>query len=160
MPKDNNIKILISACLLGERVRYDGKINKLEDPLIMQWQQKKWLLPVCPEVCGGLATPRAAAEIQVDGSIKTASGEDVSVAFKLGAQKTLQLALENKVKVAILTEKSPSCGSSLRYDGSFNRTLVNGEGCTAKLLRAHNIAVFNQFNLADAQAYLQAINDK
>lgn len=158
MPKNNNIKILISACLLGERVRYDAKINKLEDALITEWQQKQLLLPICPEVCGGLPTPRPAAEIQSDGSIKTVNGEDVSKAFHLGAQKTLQLALEHNVQVAILTEKSPSCGSSTRYDGSFSRTLINDEGCTTALLRAHGIAVFNQFNLADAQAYLQAIN--
>ena len=74
-------KILISACLLGERVRYDARINKLNNKLIDKWLAQGWLLSTCPEVCGGLATPRPAAEIQQDGTIKIQSGEDVTEAF-------------------------------------------------------------------------------
>ncbi|WP_028863474.1 DUF523 domain-containing protein [Psychromonas aquimarina] len=147
-------KILISACLLGERVRYDAKINKIEDKLIDSWLQQGILLSVCPEVCGGLATPRPAAEIQSDGSIKTQAGQDVSNAFTTGAEKTLRLALENNIKVAILTEKSPSCGSSQIYNGNFDRTLISGQGVTTQLLRRHGIKVFNQFQLAQVQNYL------
>ncbi len=147
-------KILISACLLGERVRYDGKINKLNHKLIDSWLAQGWLLSSCPEVCGGLATPRPAAEIQQDGLIKTQYGEDVTDAFKKGAEHTLALALKFNIKVAILTEKSPSCGSSQIYNGRFERSLIDGQGLTTQLLRAHGIQVFNQFELDKVQAFI------
>jgi uncharacterized protein YbbK (DUF523 family) len=151
-------KILISACLLGQRVRYDAKVNKLDNQLIDQWLAQGILLGICPEVTGGLTTPRAAAEIQDDLSVKTAMGKDVSQAFILGAQKTLATALANNIKVAVLTEKSPSCGSSKRYDGSFSRNLIAGEGVTTQLLREHGIKVFNQFQLQQVQDYLNNID--
>ena len=147
-------KIIISACLLGERVRYDAKVNKLENKLIDKWLSQGLLLPVCPEVCGGLSTPRPPAEIQTDGSVKTQANRDVSEAFKKGALKTLQLALEKNIKVAILTEKSPSCGSSQIYNGHFDRTLIGGQGVTTQLLRANGIKVFNQFEVEKVQAFL------
>ncbi|WP_019616823.1 DUF523 domain-containing protein [Psychromonas ossibalaenae] len=150
-------KILISACLLGENVRYDAKINKIENKLLDNWLQHGILLSICPEVCGGLATPRPAAEIQNDGSIKTQAGQDVSEAFTAGALKTLQLALENNIKAAVLTEKSPSCGSSQIYNGSFDRTLISGQGVTTQLLRRHGIQVFNQFQLQQVQDYLDGL---
>jgi len=147
-------KILISACLLGERVRYDAKQKGLTHPLIKQWLKQQRLVPVCPEVCGGLSTPRAAAEMQMNGCIITTTGEDVTEAFQAGAQKTLQLALQNNISVAILTEKSPSCASSKRYDGSFTGQLIDGQGLTTQLLREYGIAVFNQFQLQQVQEYL------
>ena len=154
LEKMKQYKILISACLLGERVRYDAKINKLDNELIDNWLSQGLLLPVCPEVCGGLPTPRPAAEIQIDGSVKTQAGRDVSEAFKKGALKTLQLALENNIKVAILTEKSPSCGSSQIYNGQFEGRLIEGQGLTTQLLRANGIKVFNQFEVEKVQAFL------
>lgn len=154
MFKNNDFKILISACLLGERVRYDAKINAIKDNLIKEWQDKGWLLSVCPEVKGGLATPRPAAEIQINGQITTKNGQNVTAAFMQGAETTLSLALKHHIQVAILTEKSPSCGSSTRYDGSFTGRLITGEGCTAQLLREHGIQVFNQWQLQQVQAYL------
>ncbi|MCG6200060.1 DUF523 domain-containing protein [Psychromonas antarctica] len=156
MPEEG-CNILISACLLGERVRYDAQINKLKHCMIDNWLAQGCLLSCCPEVCGGLATPRPAAEIQKDGSIKTEAGEDVSGAFKKGALKTLQLALENNIKIAILTEKSPSCGSSQIYNGRFERRLINGKGLTTQLLEAHGIKVFNQFQLAQIPTYLNSL---
>ena len=147
-------KILISACLLGERVRYDARINKLNNKLIDKWLAQGWLLSTCPEVCGGLATPRPAAEIQQDGTIKIQSGEDVTEAFQKGAEHTLALALKFNIKVAILTEKSPSCGSSQIYNGQFQRTLIDGQGLTTQLLRANGIQVFNQFELEKVQTLL------
>ena len=149
-------KILISACLLGERVRYDAKINKLKNKLIESWLTQGIVISICPEVAGGLSTPRAPAEIQTDLSVKTVAGKNVSQAFALGAQKTLSVALANNVKVAVLTEKSPSCGSSIRYDGSFSRQLIDGQGVTTQLLREHGIKVFNQFQLQQVQDYLDS----
>ena len=147
-------KILISACLLGERVRYDAKIKKLENSLIDQWFAQGLLLAICPEVGGGLATPRPASEIQEDHAVQTQQGQDFTLAFQKGAQKTLQLALNNNIKIAILTEKSPSCGSHQIYNGQFTGTLMTGEGITTQLLRAHGIQVFNQFELAKVAAII------
>lgn len=159
MAKNNHFRILVSACLLGERVRYDAKINAVKDKLICTWRDKGWLLSICPEIEGGLATPRPAAEIQVNGKIATKSGQDVTAAFMQGAEKALQLAQQHNIKIAILTEKSPSCGSSQRYDGSFTGRLITGEGCTAKLLREHGIQVFNQWQLPQVQAYLTDLDN-
>jgi len=147
-------KILISACLLGQRVRYDAKQKKLHDPLIENWLEQQIILPVCPEVLGGLPTPRPAAEIQVNGTIQTEQGDDVTVAFKAGAEKTLALAQQHQIEIVILTERSPSCGSSAIYDGNFSRSLIDGQGVTTKLLREHGILVFNQFQLKAVQQYL------
>jgi len=149
-------KILISSCLLGERVRYDGKINKVENHLIKKWLQQGILLAICPEVAGGLAIPRPAAERQGDASVKTQAGTDVSAAFHKGAQQALALALQFNIKIAVLTEKSPSCGSSQIYNGRFQRTLIDGQGVTTQLLRANGIKVFNQFELGKVQAILTA----
>lgn len=147
-------KIIISACLLGERVRYDAKVNKLDNKLLDKWLAEGYLLSVCPEVCGGLPTPRPAAEIQQDDTIKTQAGTDISAAFQRGAEHTLALALQFNIKVAILTEKSPSCGSTQIYNGQFQRTLIAGQGVTTQLLRANGIQVFNQFELDRVQALI------
>lgn len=147
-------KILISSCLLGELVRYDGKINKLESHFIKKWLQQGILLAFCPEVAGGLAIPRPAAERQDDGSVKTQAGIDLSAAFQKGAEQALALALKFNIKVAVLTEKSPSCGSSQIYNGRFQRALIDGQGVTTQLLRANGIQVFNQFELDKVEALL------
>lgn len=140
-------KILISACLLGERVRYDAKQKKLQHPLIDSWIKQGIVYPACPEVLGGLPTPRPAAEIQINGQVTTGQGEEVTQAFLQGAQKTLALALKNNIKIAILTERSPSCGSKHIYDGGFSGRLIAGQGLTTKLLRENGILVFNQYQL-------------
>ena len=154
-------KILISACLVGEPVRYDGKSNLIDHALISKWQSQGILLPICPEVIGGLKTPRPPAEIQLNGSLQTQQGIDVTAEFQRGAELTLQKALKHNIKIAILTEKSPSCGSQLIYDGAFARKLIKGQGVTAKLLEKHGIKVFNQFELAEAEDHLKAtaLND-
>lgn len=151
-------KILISACLLGQRVRYDAKLKTLQDPLIEQWLAEGLLLPACPEVLGGLPTPRPAAEIQINGQIKTASGADVSHAFSDGAKKTLALVLKHNIKIVILTERSPSCGSTEIYNGNFSRELIPGQGETTKLLRKNGILVFNQFQLKEVQEQITILS--
>ncbi|MCP4320553.1 MAG: DUF523 domain-containing protein [Psychromonas sp.] len=150
-------KILISGCLLGQRVRYDAKLKTLQHPLIEKWLAEGIALPVCPEVLGGLPTPREAAEIQVNGQIKTGLGEDVTEPFKNGAQQTLSLALKHNIKIAILTERSPSCGSTEIYDGNFSRTVIEGEGETTKLLRKNGVMVFNQFQLQHVEKQLSIL---
>ena len=153
-------KILISACLVGAPVRYDGKSNQIDHDILKKWQNKDILLPICPEVSGGLSTPRDPAEIQIDGVVKTQAGIDVTNQFKLGAETALKQALKYNIKIAILTEKSPSCASQFIYDGQFSRHLIEGKGLTAQLLEKNGIKVFNQFQLVEAERYLNVQNQK
>lgn len=140
----NKEKIIISACLLGCPCRYDGKKNEIlleiqkiiDDPLIE-------LIPVCPEQLGGLPTPRIASEINKDKVINQ-EGVDVTKEFYKGAEETLKIAKTNKCKKAILKSKSPSCGYGKVYDGSFTRTLIDGNGITTRLLLKNNIKIFTE----------------
>ncbi|MEE9447694.1 MAG: DUF523 domain-containing protein [Arenicellales bacterium] len=144
-------KILISACLLGDQVRYDGKGKLLSHPLLQTWLAEQRLIKLCPEIAGGLATPRAAAEIQhADHSqhrVITSTGEDVSIAFKRGAEQALALAQQHNIKFALLKANSPSCGNQQIYNGHFTGELIPGMGITASLLQQHGIRVFNEHQL-------------
>jgi len=141
-------KTLISACLLGECVKYNGSHNKTEHPRIQQLQKDNRLVPICPEVMGGLGTPRPPAEINPDnGCVITKDGSDVTTAFLKGAEATLQVAADHDVKLAILKQNSPSCGSRQIYDGTFQGQRVAGQGLTAKVLRQHGIQVIGEDEL-------------
>jgi len=148
-------KILISSCFLGANVRYNAKIKPLSHPLITLWQKQQRLVSICPETSGGLSTPRPAAEIQKKGLIITATGTNVSQAFQRGAQQALQLCLQHKIKFALLKESSPSCGSSVIYDGSFTNKKVAGQGLTTQLLRKYNIKIFSENTIEQLAEQLQ-----
>lgn len=145
-------KILISACLLGHPVRYDGKSCPFESSVITLWQAKGLLVPVCPEMDGGLPVPRPPAEITTGGGTGVWAGTarvitgqaDVTQFFIQGAQAALDKALSCGIKTALLKQKSPSCGSCRIYDGSFSRCLVEGMGVTTALLRQNGITVFGE----------------
>lgn len=148
MPMD---RILISACLLGRPVRYDGTGKRLVDPRLDRWQAEGRLVPVCPELMGELAVPRPAAEIAGGSGIDvlagrarvvTRTGEDVTAAFLAGAEATLELARRSGCVHALLIDRSPSCGSLKIYDGTFSGQRIAGVGVTAALLAAHGIGVF------------------
>lgn len=139
MPKES---ILVSACLLGVPCRYDGASKPCAG--VAALAERFRLIPVCPEQLGGLPTPRPASEIQPDGSIRNTAGADVTEAYRTGAEAALSAALQSGCRVAILKEKSPSCGSGLRYDGSFSGTLTEGDGVTTALLRANGIRVIGE----------------
>jgi uncharacterized protein YbbK (DUF523 family) len=143
--------ILISACLTGRKVRYDGGHQRLSHPLIDAWDTAGRLVPCCPEVLGGLPIPRPPAEIQGGGGsdvlggnalVRTAAGEDVTAAFTRGATAALKMANASGARVALLCQRSPSCGGRQIYNGRFERILVPGMGVTAALLAANGIAVF------------------
>ncbi len=137
---NNNTKYeyIVSACLCGEITRYDGKVI-ISDKIKKLVDEGKAIM-VCPEVDGSLNVPRLSCEIRNNKVINTSS-EDNTDAFINGAIKTLETAQSYGIKKAILKEKSPSCGSSFIYDGSFTKTLIPGEGLTTKLLREHGIEV-------------------
>ena len=150
-------RILISACFLGENVRYNGIIKSLEHHLIKQWQNENRLVPICPEVIGGLSTPRAPAEYNRQyGKVITMTGIDVSSAFELGAKKALELCQKHQIKIALLKEYSPSCGSNMIYDGSFSQRKIIGSGVTTTLLRKNKIRVYSEENI---DLLLEELND-
>ncbi|WP_408599265.1 DUF523 domain-containing protein [Pseudomonas sp. PLMAX] len=159
-------KILVSRCLLGHRVRYDGGASGPFDQL-QAWLDEGRVVPLCPEVAGGLPTPRAAAEIPggqggevLDGqaSVITTEGEDVSAQFLSGAYQALELVQRHGVRIAVLKANSPSCGNLLTYDGTFSGVKVTGEGVTAALLRRHGVQVFSELELAEAAESLAALD--
>ncbi len=136
-------KILVSACFLGERVRYNGIIKPLVHKLLDEWSEQGRLLTICPEVISGLTVPRPAAEINQDsGEVLTISGQCVTTHFRKGAQLALRMCQKHHIKFALLKESSPSCGSNYIYDGHFSNTKINGQGITTSLLRDHGIQVF------------------
>ena len=147
-------KILISACLLGENVKYDGGNNRLHVNILEQWKEQGVLVPLCPEVLGGLSVPRSVCEV-IKGTrqVITQNGEDVSEAFSRGAKEALRIAQDEGVVMAILKARSPSCGKDVIYDGTFSHTKVNDSGITCKLLQEEGIPVFNEEELDKAQLF-------
>ena len=143
--------ILVSACLLGHKVRYDGQDNFLDHPWIKELHTQGRLVTICPEVAGGLATPRPAAERQRDGRVLTKDRGDVTEAFVEGAHKALMLARSVEARLAILKARSPSCGNLEIYDGTFTKCRVPGMGVTAELLSAHGLHVFNEEEIEEAR---------
>ena len=137
------MKIMVSACLLGDNVKYNGKNNKNEE--LIQFLDDYNVIKICPEVMGGLSIPRIPSEIK-DDKVINKNKDDVTDYFNKGARKTLEIALKENIKVAILKENSPSCGSNYIYDGTFNNKLIKGEGVTAKLLIDNGITVLNEKN--------------
>lgn len=144
-------KLLISACLYGEKCRYDGKDNLVENLRLLK--EKFTLIPVCPEVFGGLPTPRNPSEIVGDRVIMNDS-KDVTAQYKKGAEITLKTALESGCKIALMKAKSPSCGCGKIYDGTFSRTLTQGDGITVRLLKEHGIKVFNETQISELIEYI------
>ena len=151
-------KILVSRCLLGHKVRYDGGASGPFDQLAA-WQAEGRVVAVCPEVAGGLPTPRPSAEIPggqgIDvwegrAQVLTAEGEDFSAAFLDGARQALALVQRHAIRIAILKANSPSCGNVLTYDGSFSGVKVEGQGVTAALLAGAGVQVFSELQLDDA----------
>lgn len=138
---DSSGIFLASSCLCGMSCRYDGRAAP--HPLLVDLFRRGLALPVCPETLGGLPTPRPPAEIAGD-RVMDRSGRDVTEAFTLGAARTLEIARSRGMTVAVLKERSPSCGVTAIYDGTFSGRLIPGCGVTAALLRANDIAVYSE----------------
>ena len=139
------MNLLISACLMGVRCRYDGGRKPLD--CLNELMDRHVLIPVCPDVLGGLPTPRVPAERQGE-RVVTKDGRDVTEAYLRGAQQALELARKLGCTVAVLKEKSPSCGSGRIYDGSFTGTLTDGWGTAAQLLQNAGLRVLGESELA------------
>ena len=161
-------KVLVSRCLLGHRVRYDGGASG-PYALLAQWQAEGRVIALCPDVAGGLPTPRAAAEIPGGHGVEvlagkaaviTTEGEDVTEAFVSGARQALALVERHGIRLAILKANSPSCGNRLTYDGSFSGVKVEGQGVTAALLTRAGVQVFSELELEEAAKALGILTEK
>ncbi|NML74604.1 DUF523 domain-containing protein [Rhizobium sp. S-51] len=161
-------RILISACLLGRPVRYDGKGKPLHHPAIERWKAEGRLVAFCPEQAGGLPTPRPPAEIEqaMDADDVLAgrarvienTGADVTAAFVEGGRKAVEFARANGCTFALLIDGSPSCGSGFIYDGSFSGKRHPGEGVTTALLRQAGIEVFSDREVEDLESRLVGLH--
>ena len=139
------MKIMVSACLLGENCKYNGGSNR--NDVLLELLKGHTVIPVCPERLGGLPVPRVPAEI-VKGTVINREGVSVDAAFRQGALKALEIAQKEKPDLIILKSRSPSCGVREVYDGSFTGTLVPGRGVFADL------ALRNGFRVMDEEAFL------
>lgn len=137
-------RYVVSACLAGERCRYDGGDNACD--LVIRLVEEGRAVPACPEVWGGLDTPRIPCE-RLGNRIINREGQDVTGQFKRGAALAMEFARKNGCTAAILKSRSPSCGFDRIYDGSFSRTLCSGDGVWAEMLRAEGVALFSEESL-------------
>lgn len=135
------MNILISACLMGVNSRYNGKSEIIKE--LEELKNKYNLIPICPEIYGGLSTPRNPAE-RVNDKVLTNTGEDVTKNYKKGAEEILKLAKFYDCKYAILKERSPSCGFGKIYDGTFSKTIIDGNGVTADLLSENGLTILGE----------------
>ncbi|MFP5075954.1 DUF523 domain-containing protein [Rhizobium sp. YIM 134829] len=157
-------RILVSACLMGEAVRYDGRAKPLHHPLLARWRAEGRLISFCPECSAGMPVPRPPAEIAagsgaavLDGEARVleASGRDLTEGFLRAARNALAAAQQGRCRYALLIDGSPSCGSSRIYDGRFVGEKQDGEGVTAALLRRHGILVFADHQIEDLARVLE-----
>ncbi len=149
-------KILISSCLLGNNVKYNGGNNAIDATLLARLFDVAELIPVCPEVDGGLPIPRIPAE-GIGEKVVNREGEDVTAFFKRGADLALEAARSHGVVAAILKERSPSCGVHRVYDGTFSKTLIKGSGTAARLLGENGIKIFNENEIEECLEYIQIL---
>ena len=159
-------KVLVSSCLVGDPVRYDGTAATCRHPVLEQWVGEQRIIPYCPEIAGGLGTPRPPVELvggdgravlEAWGKAMGLTGEDVTAAFLAGAHATVALCQRSGIRVAVLKERSPSCGSACIYDGTFSGVIMLGQGVTTAALREHGVSVFSEDQWIEAQARLSEL---
>ena len=139
-------KIAVSACLLGQNCKYNGGNNRNE--AVLKFLEGKEVIPVCPEVLGGLPVPRTPAEIK-DGVAWNAEGKCVDTEFKRGVELTLKALEEEDIDFAVLQSRSPTCGVKQVYDGTFTGTLIDGQGLLAKALMEKGYKVIDAADIQD-----------
>ncbi len=140
-------KILVSACLLGIPCRYDGRSVPSEEVIALG--EKYCLVPICPEIYGGLETPRTPSE-RIGDRVMMRDGKDVTENYMRGARAALELCRLMNIKTAVLKAKSPSCGKGAIYDGSFSGTLTDRDGVTAEYLTRHGIKVLTENDIKES----------
>lgn len=162
--------VLVSACLIGSPVRYDGVHKRSGSGVLQDWLREGRVVPVCPEVAGGLPVPRPPAEIAggaggaavLAGLAKVVDpgANDLAAEFIAGARCALAQARAKGVRIAVLKEGSPSCGSRHIHDGTFSATRVQGQGVTAALLASAGLRVFSEEQFEEAAEFLRALESR
>ncbi len=148
-------KILVSECLYGGRiVRYDAGDVSETHPIFLKWKEEGRLVPICPEVFGGLPTPRPDSQ-RIGDKVIACTGPDVTAEYTAGAEEALRLAKENDVAFALMKQDSPSCGSKFIYDGTFTDTKTEGQGLAVEYLRNAGFKVFAEEDIEEALKYLE-----
>lgn len=142
----------VSSCLAGINCTYRGNNNLIK--IIKELVAKKEAVMICPEVLGGLGTPRNPCEIR-NGKVIDINGKDRTKEYELGAKKALNILQQHQIEVVLLKANSPSCGKDKIYDGSFTQTLINGEGITCQLLEKHGIIVFNEHKINEFFKFIE-----
>lgn len=159
-------KILISSCLIGQKVRYHGKDAFYDSNIISKWINERRIIAICPEVSAGLPIPRPSCEIiggdghdVIKGKARVLSNTNIDRTdyFIQGAHNALSLVKKHNIRIAILKSNSPSCGNKNIYDGTHSGNIIAGSGTTAALLLENGIQVFNEFELNEAFLYLKII---
>ena len=157
------MKVLVSSCLFGCKVRYHGGSSEINHAIYSKWLEENRVIHFCPEVAAGLPIPRASSEIVggdgksvYEGHAKVISkiGEDKTMQFVRGANLTLEFAKSHNVAIAVLKKNSPSCGNTSIYDGTHSGKIIAGSGVTAHLLMTHGIKVFNEAQLEEVETYI------
>lgn len=138
------MKIAVSACLLGENCKYNGGNNYSEK--LIEYIKGHEVISICPEVLGGLSTPRETAEI-VNGIVSNKDGTSVDKEFRKGAEIALEIIKEQQVDLVILQSRSPSCGVNTIYDGSFSGKIIPGQGVFANILQENGIKIIDVADL-------------
>lgn len=138
--------ILVSQCLLGENTKYNGGNNYIKEIDFLKGNYE--IIPVCPEVMGGLSTPRNPSEI-LGNRVVSSAGVDVTKEFNKGAEIALELVKKYNIKIAVLKESSPSCGSQIIYDGTFQGKKIAGSGITTTLLKKHGVRIYSEKNIGE-----------
>ena len=162
--------ILVSACLLGQPIRYHGGDARCENPVLERWIHEGRVVALCPEVAGGLPTPRPPSEIAQaaggtavlagDARVVEKTGADVTAEFIHGANQALAIARQHGIRLAILKEGSPSCGSGYTHDGQFAGIHISKPGVTAALLLQQGVRVFSELQLDEAAQFLAQIENE
>lgn len=162
-------KILVSLCLMGEPVRYNGKDELCSHKIFQKWIKENRLVSICPEVSAGLSVPRPSCEIIGEGGgvkvlqkvakVISHNRIDRTEAFLKGAYNALRLANQYNIKIALLKKYSPSCGNNEIYNGTYSHKLINGSGVTAALLKINKIIVFNESEIEAANNYLMQLEE-
>lgn len=159
------VRVLVSACLMGERVRYDGKKLHYNSSILKKWKDEGCVVPFCPEVAGNLPVPRLPAEIikgtgtdvlEKKTGVFNINGQDVTDSFIRGAEKALEVARKMQITIAVLKDLSPSCGKTCIYDGSFSKVRRPGNGVTTALLKKNGISVFSENEIQKAATCFEA----
>lgn len=153
------MKIGVSQCLLGVQCTYNGKSHPVH--VIIEMNKNNQVIPVCPEVLGGLPIPRDPAEIQSNDPliVKTIYHQDVTQEYLTGAKKALDIFIQNDITVALLKFRSPSCGCDGVYDGTFQHRLIEGQGVFAKMCQEHGIQLFHENQIEEFLKYIRKDDD-